>query len=121
MSSPRTAGLVTQRKFRLKRNIAEVSHDRVDPVSLLPNRGDRTLSFFIPRTTARCVDFSHIQLHLRIRLVSGLDGSPVKTEHKYLIPGFVPSTIFSSLAVRTSHLRTRFLYRGEVAGQKPLF
>ena len=98
---PSTAGLVNPRRFRLRNNIAEISHDRVDPISLLPNRGDRALSFFIPKTTSRCVDFSNIQLHLRLRLVNGPDGGPLKAGPKsYIIPGFVPATIFGSLAVR---------------------
>jgi hypothetical protein len=69
---------------------------------MLPNRGDRVLSFYVPRTNSRCVAFSLIQLHLKLRLVSGVEGKPLDPDHKYIIPGFVPSTIFSSVAVRVN-------------------
>lgn len=100
--SIRNQGLVTQRKFRLKHNIAEISHDRVDPITVLPNRGDRALSFFIPRTTNRCISFAFIELHLKLRLVSGIEGKPIDPNGTYIIPGFVPSTIFSNLVVRVN-------------------
>lgn len=94
------AASITQRKFHLKHNIAEITHDRIDPTTLLPNRGDRSLSFFVPRTTSRCINFSYIQLHLKVRLVSGMEGHPLQPDNTYIVPGFVPSTIFSNIVVR---------------------
>lgn len=98
----RNDGLVSQRKFMLKHNIASVSGDRVDAVSVLPNRGDRALSFFIPKTSNRLVNLSNIALHLKVRLVAGLEGKPIDPEHKYFIPGYAPSTIFGSVVIRVN-------------------
>ena len=95
-----TPKVINQQKFALKRNIAHVTGDRVETVSLLPNRGDRPLSFFIPRTNNQLVNLSNIALHLRIRLVSGLDGAPIDPKAKYIIPGFAPATIFDSVSIK---------------------
>lgn len=93
-------GLVTKKKFRLKENVEDISLDRIEALSILPNRGDRALNFFIPRTSNRCINFTHIQLHLKLRLVADIDGNKMDNKFNSIIPGFVPCTIFQNMSIK---------------------